>query len=123
MNSRIFRSANVVGDVVINGRTYQGNVSITQQGDKTVIISSDGETILEPCPVINVVVNGDVGEIDVGQGTVTVNGSCNGNIRVGQGDIDVKHHVDGDVKTGMGDISCGRVGGNVKTGMGDIHID
>lgn len=89
------RGANISiinGEVFVNGQPYQGDE-------------------LKGCKAVNIIINGDVGNIDCG-GSVTANNvhgdvDCGGSCNCG--------NVSGSVDAG-GSVNCGTVGGNVDAG-------
>lgn len=121
--------------VTINGRTIIGN-------NKSVINMKNGKIMVDGVDhtptdkIINILVKGDVGTIDMpGSNEVIVAGSCkelittSGDVEVGgdvgtiaatSGDIKVDGDVGGSVTTMSGDVRCGKISGNVTTMSGDI---
>lgn len=85
------------GQVYVNGKPYQGNE-------------------LKDCKAVNIIINGDVGDVDCG-GSVTchdVHGSvdCGGSCTCG--------NVDGSVDAG-GSVTCGDVQGDIDAG-GSVRV-
>ena len=93
-----------VHSVTINGKTYNGDGKNITVKDGSIIVDGKQVDHISSSP-INITVSGNSGNIETGQGDITI-----------QGD------VQGDVKTGQGDVKCGNVNGSVKTGMGDVNM-
>jgi hypothetical protein len=110
------------GTVTVNGKTFSNlsgnNISITN--GKVIV---DGKEVdggdFSKSHIINVTIEGDVGDVTTSQGDVKC-GSCK-SVKTSQGDVEVDGDVSGNVTTSQGDIDIsGSVTGNVKTTMGDI---
>lgn len=102
------------GSINIDGRLFTGNNVSVNNGKVTVDgVVQDGELIGN----IDIVVHGDVINIENECGTVTANEV--GEISTTSGDIKCGN-VAGSAKTMSGDINCGNIGGNAKTMSGDI---
>lgn len=102
------------GRIVVDGREFKGrNISI--KNNKVVVdgVEQDGELVGD----INVVVHGDVQDLENGSGNVKAQNV--GNINTGSGDVECGN-VSGSIKTGSGDVDCDRVNGNIRTGSGDV---
>ena len=70
-----------------------------------------------------IVVQGNVGTLNVGSGDVQIFGIVLGDVTNGSGDISVSHEIQGDVQTGSGDVNVvGTINGSVKTGSGNIKV-
>jgi hypothetical protein len=96
---------------IINGKQYpDGNICIT---DDSVIIDGilqDGEKL---SGIIRIEVTGDLKNLIVKKGSVTVHGNIQGDIDTG-GSV-ACGNVHGSIDTG-GSVSCEAVGGNVDAG-------
>ncbi|WP_063812543.1 hypothetical protein [Burkholderia cenocepacia] len=103
--------------VVINGRSYQGDVVGVSQG--RVIVNGKEVEDLTGAPKIEVTVHGDVDELSTAAGDVTVHGRA-GSVKTASGDVRCET-VDGDISTASGDVHCKKVAGNVSTVSGDIR--
>lgn len=101
--------------VVIDGRTFTGDVVIS--GDGTVTM--DGETQGSVVGPVTVVVHGNCDLIDSSSGRIEVTGSA-GSVRTMSGDVECGD-VSGSIKTMSGGVTCGTVGGGVSTMSGDIR--
>jgi hypothetical protein len=97
----VFRmSAGRSSRVVIDGREFVGS-SISINRDGVVIvdgIAQDGELV----GPVNVVVHGDVTNVETTSGSIEVTGQA------------------GSVQTTSGDVRCGNVNGSVQTVSGDV---
>jgi hypothetical protein len=73
---------------------------------------------------IKIEIVGDVHEINIPMGDITVKGNVTGSVNISQGNITVEGDVNGDVSISMGDITIKgkHSGGNVSTSMGDVSI-
>jgi hypothetical protein len=113
-----------------------GNGNIQCRGDvvngKIVIngkeINPDDETWIQDEIVrgdVKIEIIGDVREIDIPVGDITIKGSVTGGVKTSQGDIEIGGDVEGDVTTSMGDITIkgNHLNGNVRTSMGDVNIN
>lgn len=77
--------------------------SISTYGS-TIVINGDSYTIDDKdCKTIEVIVNGNVGSVDVSAGNVTINGN-----------------VEGDVDVSCGNVSCGNIAGDIDVSCGNI---
>lgn len=104
------------GSVTINGISYVGNNINVKNG----VLSIDNvEQTVTLENVVNIVVNGDCGDINNTQGTVEVKGSCE-NIKTVSGDVNCSD-VQGSVQTVSGNVKAKNVNGSVKTVSGDIY--
>ncbi|CAL9981956.1 hypothetical protein VPHD479_0246 [Vibrio phage D479] len=103
---------------VINGVVYKGN-NISIQGDKVVVDGVVQTPGLSVGP-INVVVEGDCGQLDCAAGDVVVKGNVTGDVETGSGDVECLN-VGGSVRTGSGDVKAKNIAGSVRTGSGDIN--
>ena len=97
--------------ITINGKVVNSNIisdgcNITIDGNNNVLIN--GHSIEVNDKVINIVLTGNVNEINVGSGDVEVEGDVLGSIQTGSGDVEVSGSVNGSIKTGSGDITVGR---------------
>lgn len=107
--------------VSINGVTISstgGSVSVCESGGEIWI---NGKKIKTPkSKIINIVVKGDVKEINVDScNKVTVEGNAN-TVKVVSGDIEICKDVQGSVSSTSGDITCKKIAGSVSTVSGDI---
>ena len=125
---------NVNGTVIITGgnNTRIAGRDFYQNG---VLVINDQEINVAD-KIINITIEGDVGDLDVDYcTTIKVNGNTKniktgfgdiecqnvlGNVQTGSGDV-TSGDVSGDVRTGSGDVECGAVGGKIQTGSGDIR--
>lgn len=104
------------GSVTINGVSYVGNNINVKNG----VLSIDNvvqTATLEN--IVNIVINGDCGDINNTQGTVEIRGKCE-NIKTVSGDVNCSD-VQGSVQTVSGDVKAKNVNGYVKTVSGDIY--
>jgi hypothetical protein len=110
--------ARLLGDtsVVINGKTYRGDVVSVSNGPVWV----DGKKVddLSNAQKIEVTVNGNVEELTTATGDITVNGTA-GSVATASGDVRCGD-VGGSVATTSGDVCCKSVLGGVSTVTGDI---
>lgn len=106
-----------MSSITMNGVTYSGrNVSII---NGSIII--DGVTHTSNDKVINVTINGDIGELSVDSCEyVSVTGNVTGSVKSVSGDILIDGNVSGDAKSTSGSIKCGDVGGKITTVSGSI---
>jgi formylmethanofuran dehydrogenase subunit C len=107
------------GSVTINGQTFQGKTVEVRNGQVWVDGQLQPEGKLAGQPVLNVVVTGDVAELETASGDVSVAGSV-GAVTTTAGDVTCGD-VRGNLETVSGDIRCGRVSGDVETLSGDIY--
>ncbi|ELB1513668.1 hypothetical protein ACVXAM_003840 [Vibrio parahaemolyticus] len=103
------------GEIRINGKVYKGN-SISIDNDGRVFVDGKLQEDIKSVN-INIHINGDVGDIDAGSGSVQCNEAKS--INTGSGNVKCGD-VHGDVRTGSGDVVCGRVRGRVTTSSGDV---
>ena len=90
--------------VVNNGVVYvDGKRVEVPENEKTINITAESIQSLRADNCHDITVKGDAGNIDVSQGSVTVNGSVKGNIEVSQGNV-----------------NCGNVGGDIEVSMGNV---
>ncbi len=110
------RTAGSSRTVSVNGQTYQGDCVAIVNGQVFV----DGREVTpEGRQRIEVVVHGDLVQLDVDAcHSIRVAGSV-GNLRTTSGDVQCGD-VTGSVTTVSGDVSCQRVQGNVRTVSGDV---
>lgn len=101
--------------VVIDGRTFTGDVVIS--GDGTVTMN--GETQGSLVGPVTVVVHGDCDLIDSSSGRIEVTGSA-GSVKTMSGDVECGD-VLGSIRTMSGDVTCGSVSGSTSTMSGDIR--
>ncbi len=119
--------------ISINGKSFFGN-SITINGNKIIV---DGKDITPNEKTINIVVNGNIDNLEVDScnkleihGDVNKLKNCSGDVECGDikgdatsgsGNIKCKGNVGGNVSTGSGNVNCeGSIKGNVKTGSGNV---
>jgi len=103
------------GSVTIDGVSYSGkNIQVN---DGKIVIDGVIKS-QELAQVVNVVVNGDVIDLENGAGNVTAINI--GAVSTGSGDVKCGD-ISGSVRTGSGDIDCGKISGSVRTGSGDIN--
>lgn len=118
--------------ISINGKSFFGsNISIS--GNKIII---DGKNVTPNEKVINIVVNGNIDNLEVdacdkleihgdvnklrnGSGDVEC-GDIKGDVTSGSGNIICKGNVAGKLQTGSGDVECGEVKGDATTSSGNI---
>jgi len=74
---------------------------------------------------IKIEITGDVQEVNIPMGDVTVKGNVTGKVKTGQGNITIEGDVDGDVSNSMGNITInkGHKNGKVHTSMGNVTIN
>lgn len=101
------------GNIIINGKHYQGNVKIV---DGKII--TDNETIDINEKIINITVEGNVDKIETEIGNITVNGNAH-SISTVNGDVDVTQDV-GNVSTVNGNVTAQNIT-NATTINGNIH--
>lgn len=108
----------------INGREFnmEDGASINISGNDIIIgnhsidLSDFGDT-----KVFNVVVHGNVREIDASSSSVTVNGDVD-NVKTVSGSVKVSGEVKGSIKTVSGSVkSEGSISGSVKTVSGSVR--
>ena len=124
-----------MGINIVNGIRYNGNkIQITNgkviidgkkidTGDaKEIKIEVHGDIDLLDVDVCNyVTVDGNVGDVNVSQGDVTIKGSAMDKVTNHQGNINIGGDLNGDAKNSMGNIKAnGNIYGKPKTSMGDI---
>ena len=120
--------------ITVGGIKYQGNnLTITREGDVLI----DGELkFVASGPQVNVEIKGDINELTLDKGYVTIQGDVNsietksGDVKVGNdvfnglhtvsGDVEIGGNVDGNVTTVSGDVEARKIVGFVKTVSGDI---
>lgn len=88
--------------VTINDKTYMGD-NITMKG-RTVIVDGKEQDSIDN-PIINITVDGDVGEVTNSGGEINITGNVTNNVNSSQGNIDVSGNIQGDVRTSQGNIS------------------
>ena len=116
MKQTIFRVRGKSGSsVVIDGRTFTGDVSISSNGTVTMNGEPQG-SLVGP---VSIVINGDCDSIDSVSGRIEVTGSA-GSVKTMSGDVECGD-VSGGIRTMSGDVTCGPVGGGVSTMSGDIR--
>lgn len=108
----------------INGRVINmpsgSNVSF-ENGNIVVGSSSFNLSEFGDEKVVNIVVHGEVGSIDGGFASVTVNGNVD-SVQTVSGSVDIEGEVRGSVKTVSGAVrAAGSIHGNVKTVSGSIR--
>lgn len=114
MDMKFFRQ----GSVNVNGQTFVGNnVSIVNGVVKIDGVVQDS-TFIQRNETINVIVEGDVKELNNTTGDITAHNV--GEITVQTGNVKCANVV-GNVETMTGDITCGNVGGKATTRMGNIN--
>lgn len=114
------RIQNIKGGVIqINDKTYCGK-NLVINNNQVIIDGVIQEEVPLEYKVINIQINGNVGDIQTEVGDVTVSGSVSGNIKTASGDIECGD-VQGNAKSMSGDIKCGVVHGDVSTMSGDIR--
>jgi uncharacterized protein (DUF342 family) len=121
--------------VRVNGITYKGDSIVISNGKvkidgkrvdtgdaKEIKIEVHGDIDLLDVDVCEyVTVEGNVGDIKVSQGDITVNGNVMDNVTNSQGDITIAGDLNGDAKNSMGNIKAGKnIYGKPKTSMGSI---
>lgn len=123
--------------------------SITINGNKISVVGNNvsianGKVFIdgkeqgsEDSKVINISIEGDVGNLDVDycqkidisgsvkkattqSGDISVSGNVSEGVNSTSGDIEIDGDVEGDIKTVSGDVRCGSVGGSVRTVSGDV---
>ena len=103
------------GHVVVNGKRYQGrNISIINGMVSIDGITQDGELAGD----INIIVNGDVDNIENECGSIAAQNV--GSISTQSGDVRCGD-VSGSIQTMSGDVTCKTVKGSVRTMSGDIR--
>lgn len=102
--------------VSINGKTYAGNNVHIKQNKVFV----DGIEVECEDKVINISINGDVGNVDTLSGDVVITGNAK-SVNTTSGDVRIGRDVTGDVETVSGDVDVrGDIEGNVTTVSGDV---
>lgn len=107
--------SNGSASITIDGRSFSGrNISIS--GNRVIVdgVVQDGELVGD----VNVVVTGNVEQVENTNGKVEVKGSV-GTVRTTNGEISCGD-VKGDVTTSNGTVQCGVVHGSVRTSNGNI---
>ena len=104
------------GKVIIDGkRVDTGNakeIKIEVHGDIEVLD-------VDICDYVTV--DGNVGDVKLSQGDITIKGSAMDSVTNSQGDITIGGDLNGDAKNSMGNIKAGgNIYGKPKTSMGDI---
>lgn len=107
-----------MNSVVINGVSIQSSGNVQISNGKIVI---DGKDYTPESKTINIVVHGDVDNLDVDVcSNITVNGSVT-SVDTVNGDVTIKGDVKENVKTVNGDVECVNILGNVSTTNGKIR--
>jgi hypothetical protein len=99
--TRVFTMSGRGGRVVIDGREFHVDGSISIEGDGTVIVDGvvqDGKLV----GPVSVVVHGSADHVETTSGRVEIQGQA------------------GSIKTMSGDVRCGNVTGSVSTMSGDV---
>lgn len=114
-----------INSVQIINSTVQTVVGINKgyismaAGNNVLIV--DGQTIaLEPSPIINIEVFGNVTNLNVGSGNVQVTGDAS-YVETVNGNVTVDGNIASNVKTVNGDIHCKSILGKIDTVNGDIY--
>lgn len=111
----------VSGKVVINGKVIETNgKALSIDGSGNVII--DGNTVYAvEDKKIEVLITGDVENLQTTSGNVNVEGNVSKNVKTVSGNVRVSGEISGDVQTVSGDVKSEKILGNVKTVSGDIN--
>ncbi len=105
--------------VTINGKTYKGN-NLNIINNKVIIDGVEQDDILSG-PTVEVMVNGNCGDITTENGVVKVSGNSK-NIKTHNGAVTIDNNIQGDVKTHNGNVYAkGDIAGNCKTHNGNIN--
>lgn len=104
--------------VEINGVRYEGNnVTII---DGKVTIDGKAVDVDDKSKVINVIITGNVKNLEVGNcNKLKLFGEC-GNVNSINGNIDIQGNVTGDVTNKNGNINCSKIEGNATNKNGNI---
>jgi hypothetical protein len=103
--------------VIINGVTISGGRNVTIINNKVIV---DGKDVTPDSKTINIVVNGNVEQLQVDNcEKVSVTGSA-GTVRTTNGSIEVGGDVQGNVTTTNGSVSCQNVSGDITSTNGAI---
>ena len=120
---------------IVNGIKYSGSkINITNgkviidgkrvdTGDaKEIKIEVHGDIdVLDVDVCEYVTVDGNVGDVKVSQGDITIKGSAMDKVTNSQGNINIGGDLNGDAKNSMGNIKAdGNIYGKPKTSMGSI---
>ena len=124
-----------MGTNIVNGIKYKGDSIVVSNskifidgkrvdiGDaKEIKIEVHGDIdVLDVDVCEYVTVEGNVGDVKVSQGNVTINGNVMDKVTNSQGNITIAGDLNGDAKNSMGDIKAGKnIYGKPKTSMGSI---
>ena len=101
--------------------TVSGNGNVVINGNRVIVngkLVKDFNDVNEK--TIYVIVNGDVGNLEVGCcEKVEVKGTVK-SVKTQSGDVHVTGNVEGGLTSTSGDVECGDVGGDVTTTSGDV---
>lgn len=105
--------------VQINGKTYKGN-NVKIIGDKVIIDGVSQEVTLSG-PTVEVIVQGNCGDITTENGTINVKGTSK-EVKTHNGQVTVGGDILGSIKTHNGNVSVkGSIAGNCRTHNGNIN--
>ena len=120
---------------IVNGIRYEGKSISTTDGKviidgkrvdtgntKEIKIEVHGDIeVLDVGICDYVTVDGNVGDVKLSQGDITIKGSAMDSVTNIQGDITIGGDLNGDARNSMGNIKAGgNIYGKPKTSMGDI---
>lgn len=107
--------------ITVNGDIVGRNITQMSFGNNSQSIILDGNSINLEVREINIVVTGDIENVNLGVGKIDIHGSVRNKVSSGPGDITIMGDMIGDVKTGTGKVSVGGdLQGDVKTGTGNV---
>lgn len=117
LNDIIEKVRGAKSTIVVNGHTVSGRNVIIVNGKVTV----DGKVVDMPdAKEIKIVVEGDLGSLQVDAGDVSVQGNC-GEVNMAQGSVTVAGDVKGEVQVDQGRVECNDVYADVSVDMGNIN--
>ena len=124
MTMNIVNGIKYTGDniVVSNGKITIDGKRVDTDDAKEIKIEVHGDIdVLDVDVCEYVTVEGNVGDVKVSQGNVTINGNAMDKVTNSQGNITIAGDLNGDAKNSMGDIKAGKnIYGKPKTSMGSI---
>lgn len=109
--------------VIENDKIYiDGNLIKGSENDKVINIYVEGNVEgIDVTYCQNLIVDGDVGQIDCTSGTVKAN-TVKGKVKTTSGKVEITGNCEGDVETLSGAVKANNVAGKVKTMSGSINV-